>query len=97
MNIKDKKIKLTEAGEKKVYGFIEDLEIKRSELINAGYADEDDETFLPTEEDIICDIYEQLDNDGEYSNGWNATENCEPDILTLTLGKDFIVEGEETV
>jgi hypothetical protein len=85
------RIELTSKGLHKVYVFISDLEIKRSELINAGYADEDDETTIPDIEDIKDDISTFIDKDGIYCNGWNATENSEPDILELHKGVDFTV------
>jgi hypothetical protein len=84
-------IELTLKGLHKVYAFISDLEIKLSELINAGYADEDDETSIPDIEDIKDDILTFVDKDGMYYNGWNATENSEPDILELHKGVDFTV------
>lgn len=84
-------IELTPKGLHKVYEFISDLEIKRSELINAGYADEDDETTIPGIEDIEDDILTFVDKDGIYCNGWNATENSEPDILELHENVDFTV------
>ena len=85
------RIELTSKGLHKVYMFISDLEIKRSELINAGYADEDDETTIPGIEDIKDDILTFMDKDGMYCNGWNATENSEPDILELCKDVDFTV------
>lgn len=89
------RIKLTEQGEEKVEDFINDLEIRRSELIHAGLADEDDETFIPDVSDIICDIAVFIDDEeDDYFNGWNATDNDEPRLLELKNGEDFIVKGE---
>ena len=85
-------IELTSEGLHQVCTFISDLEIKQSELINAGYADEDDETLIPDTEDIIDDILTFIDKDGTYCNGWNATENSEPDILELHKDVDFTVD-----
>lgn len=85
-------IELTSKGLHKVYAFISDLDIKRSELINAGYADEDDETTIPDVEDIKDDISTFIDKDGTYCNGWNATENSEPDILELHSDVDFTAD-----
>ena len=84
-------IELTLKGFHKVYTFISDLEVKRSELINAGYADEDDETNIPDVEDIVNDMLTFIDKDGVYCNGWNATEDNKPDILELHEDVDFII------
>ena len=88
------RIKLTEQGKEKVEAFVENLEIKRSELIHAGFADRDDETVIPDLDDIICDIAEWVDDDGEYANCWCATDNDVPELLKLSEGEDFIIKKE---
>jgi hypothetical protein len=81
---------VTAKGIEKIREFVTDLEIRRSELIHAGYADEDDETILPEIQEIIDDIPVTAGVDGIYVSDWKATENDKPRVLTLIEGEDYI-------
>lgn len=84
--------RLTETGSDKVCEFIEDLEIRRSELIHAGYADEDDEAIIPDTDMILDDIAECVREDGTYISHWEATETDNPRTLELHEGEDFVIK-----
>ena len=78
---------LTDKGRKEVRRFIKECEAFRKELLDAG-KDTADDTYLPTEEGIIDDIAEWIDEDGAYYDAWGVTDNYD---LTISLqeGEDF--------
>lgn len=80
-------IKLTEKGLKTINSFINEIEIKRKEILNAGL-DTVDLTPIPTIEDIICDIECFVDEDGGYCNDWNVSDNNKYNIQ-INLRKDI--------
>ena len=84
--------RFTETGSDKVNEFIEDLEIRRSELIHAGYADEDDEVIIPDTDMILDDIAECVREDGTYIRHWEVTEADNPRTLELHEGEDFVIK-----
>lgn len=78
---------LTEKGKKEVAHFLRECEAFRKEILDAG-KDTADDTYLPTEEGIIDDIAEWIDEDGAYYDAWGVTDNYD---LTISLqeGEDF--------
>ena len=83
---------LTEVGKENVKSFIRECKQKRKDILDAKI-DTCDDTFLPNEEDIISDIEEWIDEDGEYYNGWGVTDNYDSDrLLNLTKDIDFIMK-----
>ena len=85
----ERSYRLTDEGRKEVRRFIKECEAFRKELLDAG-KDTADNTDLPTEEGILEDIEEWIDEDGAYYNAWGVTDNYD---LTISLqkGKDFEV------
>lgn len=81
------KITLTNKGKETVKFFIEDLHEKRKEILDAK-KDTAEDTNLPTEEDIISDIEEFVDEDGGYYNSWDCTDHYDSD-WPLGLQKDI--------
>lgn len=81
---------LTEKGKKEVVHFLRECEAFRKELLDAG-KDTADDTNLPTEEGILDDIGEWIDEDGYYVNGWGVTDNYDLPF-SLQEGEDFISE-----
>ena len=80
---------LTQNGKEEVQRYIRECEAKRKEIIDAGI-DTANETELPTESDIISDIDEFVDADGDYYNCWGVTDNHNADNnLCLQDGIDF--------
>lgn len=81
--------KLTNRGKREVSRFIRECEAFRKEILDAG-KDTADDTYLPTEEGIIEDIEEWIDEDGYYVNSWGVTDNYDLPI-SLQEGEDFEV------
>ena len=79
--------KLTNRGKREVSRFISECEAFRKEILDAG-KDTADDTNLPTEEGILEDIEEWIDEDGYYVNGWGVTDNYSLPI-GLMKGEDF--------
>lgn len=84
-------IKLTEKGLKSINSFINEIEIKRKEILDVGL-DTVDLTPIPTIEDIVCDIECFVDEDGDYYNGWGVTDDTKYDMqISLKRDTDFYV------
>ena len=82
-------ITLTDKGKEKVNYFIDGLKEKRKDILDAC-KDTADDTNLPTEEDIISDIEEFVDEDGDYYNSWGCTDHYDSDWpLGLQKNIDF--------
>ena len=79
--------KLTNRGKREVSRFIRECEAFRKELLDAG-KDTADDTYLPTEEGILGDIEEWIDEDGAYYDAWGVTDNYSLPI-SLIEGEDF--------
>lgn len=81
---------LTDAGRNNAESYIRELEAKRKEILDAGL-DTAESTSLPTVDDILCDVNDlEVDEDGEYYNGWAVTDNYDADYpLLLKLGRDL--------
>ena len=89
-----KQYRFTADGKNAVSAFIDELNEKRKEVVDAG-KDTCDDTELPTESDILSDIgeFEEFDeahHEFFYSNGWGCTDNTDFGI-TLQRNKDYIV------
>ena len=90
--------KLTQNGRKAIASYIMELKAKRKEILNARI-DTADETFIPTEEDIISDIDWSIDLDDAdgvcYCNNWGVTDNYDADEpLALYIGDDIVIYNE---
>lgn len=84
-------IKLTEKGLKTINSFINEIEAKRKDILDAGL-DTVDLTPIPTIEDIICDIECFVDEDGDYYNCWGVTNDTKYDMqISLKRDTDFYV------
>lgn len=79
--------RLTVEGRKRVSHFLKECEAYRKEILDAD-KDTADDTYLPTEDEILEDIEYWDDEDGIYNNGWGVTDNYD---LTIHLqeGTDF--------
>lgn len=86
----------TEDGLKNAQAFIRECNAKRKEVLDAQL-DTAEDTFLPTEGDILCDLYDNFDpNDGFYVNGWGVTDSCDYDLpLGMKIGRDFVLLTED--
>ena len=68
-----------------------ELAAKRKEILDAHKDTADME--LPSEEDILLDIEDLVDEDGDYYNNWGVTNNYSGDnLLSLHLGDGFIIK-----
>lgn len=87
--------KLTEHGIRECEKFIAECQAKRKEILDAG-KDTAEETNIPTIEAIESDINAfDIDEDGNYFNGWGVTDNYNSDYpIGLTFGIDFIKISE---
>lgn len=82
---------LTKTGKKKIQEFILECEKERRNILD-NHLDTANETILPTEEDILADIYDFINEDGSYCNAWAITDNaCSNEMLSLNIGEDFDV------
>lgn len=82
-------IVLTAKGREIIDTYIQELRAKRKEILDAG-KDTADDTTLPNVYDIICDIEQFMDADGDYYNNWGVTDNYDSDYpLQLSINKDF--------
>lgn len=88
--------KLTKKGQMVAKLYIEELEAKRKEILDAKL-DTDDETNLPTIQDIEADInFIGVDEEGDYYNGWGVTDNYNADApIGLKLNIDFFDTEEK--
>ena len=79
--------RLTAEGKDHVAWYLAECAAFRKELLDAG-KDTADNTELPTEEGLIADIGEWIDEDGAYYDAWGVTDNYD---LTISLqeGEDF--------
>lgn len=89
---------LTETGRVKVKNYIDELQAKRKEILDARL-DTANETHLPAVDDIVCDInFNGVDEEGEYYNGWGVTDHYDSDYpLSLVLGTDLKVTDNEQI
>lgn len=90
--------RLTQTGREAIASYIMELEAKRKEILDAR-KDTADETFIPTEEDIISDIDSFIDLDDAdgvcYCNNWGVTDNYDADTpLALYIGHDIVIDNE---
>ncbi|MFN2926478.1 hypothetical protein ACKX2L_06085 [Lachnospiraceae bacterium YH-ros2228] len=83
-------MKLTRNGKAVVAKCLNEMQKRRNEILDAGL-DTADETTLPTEQDILSDILNGLDGDGDYVRNWNCTDHCGYGIF-LSHEADFVVE-----
>ena len=83
----------TDAGKAKAESYINELEAKKKEILDAGL-DTCDDTNIPGLSDILADVNDfDVDEDGEYYNGWGVTDHYDSDgPLCLKLGEDIISE-----
>ena len=89
-----REIVLTEEGTKAIRKYLLELEAKRKEILDARL-DTDDDTVIPSEADIISDIKEFMDEDGDYYNNFGVTDNYDGDRpLVLSHGKDFTIKEQ---
>lgn len=80
----------TKAGKEKVQRFIQDCKTRREELSPGP----DDETNIPTEEDILCDVHTFFDKiDRTYSNCWGITDDVNSELLYLIEGTHFVSDS----
>lgn len=87
-------MKITEQGMHAIETFIGEIIAKRKEILDAG-KDSVNETTLPNIEDIICDIPNFTDSDGDYINGWGCTDHTDL-AIHLTVGEDFLVDENDS-
>lgn len=86
-------MKITKQGKHAINAFISEITAKRNEILDAR-RDTANETTLPNMEDIICDIPNFIDSDGDYINGWGCTDHTDL-AIHLTVGEDFLVDGSD--
>ncbi len=81
---------LTKQGKTKTKSYVNELNAKRKEIVDAGL-DAASKTSIPSIRDIIDDIsFTGVDEEGEYYNGWGVTDNYDADFpLSLKAGEDF--------
>ena len=86
----------TENGLKNAQTFIRECNAKRKEVLDAQL-DTAEDTSLPTEGDILCDLYDNFDpEDGIYVNGWGVTDSCDYDLpLGMEIGRDLVLLTED--
>ncbi len=88
-------MKLTDHGLKEITNYIAELKAKQKEILDAGL-DTADDTDIPTVEDIMSDIPDMIDEDGDYYNSWGVTDNYDADNpILLQQDKDFIMSEVE--
>ena len=88
------KFVLTEQGKANVKAYLAELMAKRKEILDS-HKDTADDTMLPSEEDILLDIEDYIDEDGDYYNNWGVTDHYDGDRpLGLQLGKDFVIKEQ---
>ncbi|WP_024854748.1 hypothetical protein [Mediterraneibacter gnavus] len=80
--------KLTKHGMEEVEFFINECKAKRKEILDAKF-DTCDETAIPTIDDILSEIGDFIDEEGDYYNCWGVTDNYNSDTLCLKEGIDF--------
>lgn len=85
---------LTNDGMSKVKLFIEQCKVKQESILKAGL-DTAKETTLPSVEDIICNVEDMVDNNGEYTNAWSISDNYLSDPLELHKDEDFVIISNE--
>ena len=85
---------LTNDGMSKVKLFIEQCKVKQESILKAGL-DTAKETTLPSVEDILCNVEDMVDKNGEYTNTWSISDNYLSDPLELHKGEDFVVISNE--
>lgn len=85
---------LTNDGMSKVKLFIEQCKVKQESILKAGL-DTAKETTLPSVEDILCNVEDMVDKNGEYTNAWSISDNYLSDPLELHKDEDFVVISNE--
>ena len=86
--------RLTDVGKTKVKHFIEQCRIKQDSILKAGL-DTAKETTLPNVEDILCNVEDMVDENGNYTNAWSITDNYLSDPLELHKDDDFEIHSNE--
>jgi len=87
--------KLTELGKSEVDIYLRELAAKRKEILDAGI-DIASYTELPTIDDILMDIAHFIEPNGEYCNGWGATDNYDADYpLYMKEGFHFVEVNDD--
>lgn len=77
---------LTESGKERIRTFINECAAKRKEILDVG-KDTASETQLPTEDQILANINQNVEDGDDY---WGITDNCEPELLFLEESVDFV-------
>ena len=85
---------LTNDGMSKVKLFIEQCKVKQESILKAGL-DTAKETTLPSVEDILCNVEDMVDKNGEYTNAWSISDNYLSDPLELHKDEDFVIISNE--
>lgn len=85
---------LTNDGMSKVKLFIEQCKVKQESILKAGL-DTAKETTLPSVEDILCNVEDMVDKNGDYTNAWSISDNYLSDPLELHKDEDFVVISNE--
>ena len=85
---------LTNDGMSKVKLFIEQCKVKQESILKAGL-DTAKETTLPSIEDILCNVEDMVDKNGEYTNAWSISDNYLSDPLELHKDEDFVIISNE--
>lgn len=85
---------LTNDGMSKVKLFIEQCKVKQESILKAGL-DTAKETTLPSVEDILCNVEDMVDKNGEYTNTWSISDNYLSDPLELHKDEDFVIISNE--
>ena len=78
----------------KVKLFIEQCKVKQESILKAGL-DTAKETTLPSVEDILCNVEDMVDKNGEYTNAWSISDNYLSDPLELHKDEDFVIISNE--
>ena len=86
------KFAFTEAGLHNAKLFICECKAKQKEVLDAQL-DTVEDTFLPTEESILCDLNDNFySEDGFYVNAWGVTDSSNYDLpLGMEIGRDFVI------
>ena len=88
------RVELTEKGHRVIEAYLAELKAKRKEILDA-HKDTADDTELPTESDILDEIEEYMDEEGNYYNNFGVTDHYDGDRdLELKRDEDFVIHEE---